>query len=183
VTDSEILGFSPKTGAARAKAAVENICRFVAPEILQKSALPAALRAIRKFNPKSEITERRLRAHLHGEARRVTFDEILELEEVAETLWILTHGMSGEEKRLWASAMEAGVLAQYRREGWKARKQNRKRCRVHKYILSGAEVIEDCGYIPKDLPGWIVLDMDATAENVKADYTAVDFDGVTYWVR
>jgi len=45
------------------------------------------------------------------------------------------------------------------------------------------EMLEDCGYIPKDLPGWIVLDMDATAENVKVDYTAVDFDGVTYWVR
>lgn len=45
------------------------------------------------------------------------------------------------------------------------------------------EMLEDCGYIPKDLPGWIVLDMEATAKNVQQDYTSVDFDGVTYWVR
>ena len=45
------------------------------------------------------------------------------------------------------------------------------------------EMLEDCGTLPKDLPSWIVIDRDATAENMKADYTSVDFDGVTYWVR
>jgi hypothetical protein len=45
------------------------------------------------------------------------------------------------------------------------------------------ELVEDCGYISPELPHWIEIDWTATAENVRADYTAVDFDGVTYWVR
>lgn len=35
----------------------------------------------------------------------------------------------------------------------------------------------------KDMPSYIVVDWDATARNIRYDYTAVDFDGVTYWVR
>lgn len=46
-----------------------------------------------------------------------------------------------------------------------------------------AEMLEDIGDLPKDLPSYIAIDWDATARNVRMDYTAVDFDGVTYWVR
>ena len=45
------------------------------------------------------------------------------------------------------------------------------------------EMLEDCGTIPRDLPWWVEIDWEATARNVRADYTAVDFDGVTYWIR
>lgn len=45
------------------------------------------------------------------------------------------------------------------------------------------ELLEDCGTIPRDLPWWVEIDWEATARNVRADYTAVDFDGVTYWIR
>lgn len=45
------------------------------------------------------------------------------------------------------------------------------------------EMLEDCGTIPRDLPSWVEIDWKATARNVRADYTAVDFDGVTYWIR
>ena len=45
------------------------------------------------------------------------------------------------------------------------------------------EMLEDCGTIPRDLPSWVEIDWEATARNVRADYTAVDFDGVTYWIR
>ena len=41
----------------------------------------------------------------------------------------------------------------------------------------------DCGYIPKDLPYWIEIDMEATAENVKQDYTEVEFEGDFYYIR
>lgn len=78
----------------------------------------------------------------------VAVAEYYEREEVTDTLWVLTYPLSGEEKRIWASDLEPGELAQHRNDGWKASKQRRKRCRVHKYILSGAEVLEDCGLIP-----------------------------------
>jgi hypothetical protein len=45
------------------------------------------------------------------------------------------------------------------------------------------ELLEDCGELPRDLPGYIVIDWDATTRNIKVDYTEVDFDGVTYLVR
>lgn len=78
----------------------------------------------------------------------VAVAEYYEREEQTDTLWILNHKLSGEEKRIWASEMDKGDLAQWKRDGWSAKSQRRKRCRVHKYILSGAEVLEDCGVIP-----------------------------------
>lgn len=45
------------------------------------------------------------------------------------------------------------------------------------------ELLEDCGDIPKGMPWYVVVDWDATAEHIRTDYTEVDFDGVTYWVR
>jgi hypothetical protein len=45
------------------------------------------------------------------------------------------------------------------------------------------ELCEDIGYLPKDFPSWIEIDWKATARNIQQDYTSVEFDGVTYWVR
>ncbi len=45
------------------------------------------------------------------------------------------------------------------------------------------ELLKDIGDLPRDLPGYIVIDWAATADNIKQDYTSVEFDGVTYWVR
>jgi DNA repair exonuclease SbcCD ATPase subunit len=45
------------------------------------------------------------------------------------------------------------------------------------------ELCEDIGDLPKDIPGYLVIDWDATASNLRADYTSVEFGGVTYWVR
>lgn len=45
------------------------------------------------------------------------------------------------------------------------------------------EMLKDCGDLPRDIPAYIEIDWVKTAENLKADYTEVDFDGETYWVR
>ncbi len=45
------------------------------------------------------------------------------------------------------------------------------------------EMLKDCGVIPRDLPWYVEIDWEATARNVLMDYTAVYFDGVTYWIR
>lgn len=46
------------------------------------------------------------------------------------------------------------------------------------------ELAEDIGAIGKDLP-WPAchIDWEAAADALKIDYTEVDFDGVSYWVR
>ena len=45
------------------------------------------------------------------------------------------------------------------------------------------ELCKDCGYISDDFPWWIKIDWEATADNVKMDYTSVDFEGESYLVR
>ncbi len=46
------------------------------------------------------------------------------------------------------------------------------------------ELADDCGMIPKDAV-WPMtcIDWDQAARELRMDYTPVDFDGVTYWVR
>lgn len=45
------------------------------------------------------------------------------------------------------------------------------------------ELLADAGDLPRDLPWCIVIDWEETANNLRADYFSVDFDGVEYWIR
>ena len=45
------------------------------------------------------------------------------------------------------------------------------------------ELCEDIGDVPRGFPSYIVIDWERTAENIKIDYTTVDFGGETYWYR
>ena len=45
------------------------------------------------------------------------------------------------------------------------------------------DLVKDCGYISNDVPWWIVIDWAATADNVAADYSTVDYAGDTYYYR
>jgi hypothetical protein len=45
------------------------------------------------------------------------------------------------------------------------------------------ELCQDIGDLPRDMPSYLVIDWEATARNIRVDYTSVEFDGVTYWVR
>jgi hypothetical protein len=51
------------------------------------------------------------------------------------------------------------------------------------FVDYARETVQDCGYVPEGLPDWVVVDWDATADNVRFDYTSADIDGVTYWFR
>ena len=45
------------------------------------------------------------------------------------------------------------------------------------------EMLSDVGYLPADMPSWIIINGDATADNMKEDYTAFEFMGSTYYAR
>ena len=45
------------------------------------------------------------------------------------------------------------------------------------------DLLEDCEIIPRNLPHYIVIDWDATADNIRQDYTAFEFRGKTFWGR
>lgn len=77
----------------------------------------------------------------------VAVAEYYECEESTERYYKLTHSLSGEERGIWQSELEEGELAEARKDGFRVASQTRKRKRVHKYVMSGAEVLEDRGYI------------------------------------
>ena len=43
------------------------------------------------------------------------------------------------------------------------------------------EMLSELEYLPTDMPSWIIIDGDATADNMKEDYTAFEFMGSTYY--
>ena len=45
------------------------------------------------------------------------------------------------------------------------------------------QLLEDIGDLPKDLPGYIAIDWDKTADNLRANYSEVEYQGTTYLVR
>lgn len=45
------------------------------------------------------------------------------------------------------------------------------------------QLCEDTGDLPNGIPGYFVIDWEATANNLRVDYSSVDFDGTAYWYR
>ena len=45
------------------------------------------------------------------------------------------------------------------------------------------ELLEACGYIPKDMPSWIEINWGATYDNMKQDYSEIELNGNTFYVR
>lgn len=45
------------------------------------------------------------------------------------------------------------------------------------------DLLRDCGDLPKDIPHYIEIDWDATANNIEQDYMRVDFGGEEYLIR
>jgi hypothetical protein len=54
--------------------------------------------------------------------------------------------------------------------------------RLH-FVDYVADMLADCGTIPRDIPWFVEIDWEATAGNVEADYASIDFDGVEYLIR
>ena len=46
------------------------------------------------------------------------------------------------------------------------------------------EIANDCGYVPEDMPGWIVIDWEASwRHNLRHDYVTQGHNGDTYFFR
>lgn len=45
------------------------------------------------------------------------------------------------------------------------------------------ELVVDIGDLPNNIPGYLVIDWEATARNLVQDYTTLDFAGQTYYAR
>jgi len=45
------------------------------------------------------------------------------------------------------------------------------------------EMLKEIGDLPQDIPHYIEIDWDKTADNILVDYSEIDFDGSTYYIR
>ena len=45
------------------------------------------------------------------------------------------------------------------------------------------ELLEACGYIPKDLPTWIEINWRVTYDNMKEDYNEIELNGNAFYIR
>jgi hypothetical protein len=56
---------------------------------------------------------------------------------------------------------------------------------IHERYFTDAmrELVEDIGGMPRDAPSYLVIDWEATAENLRVDYSSIEVDGETYWYR
>lgn len=76
--------------------------------------------------------------------------EYYEVEDRDEKLYIATHRLSQEEQRYWDSEVDDVELTEMRKMGWSIKTRNLKRKRVHKYLISGQEVLKDQGIVAGD---------------------------------
>ena len=44
------------------------------------------------------------------------------------------------------------------------------------------DLVDDCGELPA-IPSYVVIDWEATADNLRVDYSEVDVDGIAYLYR
>ena len=73
--------------------------------------------------------------------------EYYEVEDKNQNLLVMTHKASGEVRREWAKDVDADDLKEYKQQGWAVETRRRKRRRVHKYLMTGEEILEDQGYV------------------------------------
>ena len=45
------------------------------------------------------------------------------------------------------------------------------------------EMLKDCGDLPQNIPWYIEIDEEKTADNIKADYASIEYEGTDYWFR
>lgn len=77
----------------------------------------------------------------------VLIAEYYEKQDVDDKLLIFTQEVSGEEQRFFDSEMLDGQAAELSGMGFKSKTKKIKRCRVRKYIMSGAGILRDVGFI------------------------------------
>lgn len=53
----------------------------------------------------------------------------------------------------------------------------------HYFTDYAEELLKDCGDLPQEIPHYIEIDWEATADNIKVDYSAIEIDGTTYYFR
>ena len=100
--------------------------------------------------------------------------EDFESSKVSLELWDDDHG--DELKTLKSLAEEGENLTREWRDGATL-------IRESYWVEYVEDLCKDIGDMPREIPHYIVIDWESTADNIAVDYSTLDFDGVTYYIR
>lgn len=53
----------------------------------------------------------------------------------------------------------------------------------HYFVDAMRELVQDIGDLPAEIPAYLEIDWDATAENLKQDYSDIEIEGNSYYIR
>lgn len=114
-------------------------------------------------------------------------DDIIDSRDVTERLAELEDMAAGGEALSGAEAHELAALRAFADEAscvsdWE---YGETFIRDEYFRDYARELVEECEYIPAELPDWIArnIDWEGVADELKDDYVDYELDGVTYWAR
>jgi|SRR5687768_18306140 len=118
-------------------------------------------------------------------------DDVIDSRDVLERIEELSHleadeSLEGDESEEYIALLKLQEEAEQYADDWLYGAQL---IRDDYFTTHIEELINDCYEMPKEFKSgeWpyrhITIDYEAAAEEAKQDYTSVEFDGVTYWVR
>lgn len=93
----------------------------------------------------------------------------------------LTPNMASEWKRL--RAILSDLKGNGGDEQWRGDRYPVTLIRDSYFTDYAREMLFDCGELPCGIPDYIAIDWQATALNIRVDYSPVEIHGVTYWTR
>jgi hypothetical protein len=153
-----------------AKAAMEGMqmfsCPFSGKDIIDSRDVIARIKELEDGEEVSRLVELQAKT-TNGVLSKDESDELQELEACEEYLELLALRELVEDCEGYSS-------------DWKYGSTLIKESYWEEYVK---EMVSDIGDMPREIPGHIVIDWDATAHNVAADYTQVEFDDNTYYIR
>ena len=125
-----------------------------------------------------------------------TSADIIDVRDIIERVEELEDEMQGEipDGTTWAGTEQAEELSALRAiladlegnggdEQWRGDWYPVTLIRDSYFVDYAQELCEDIGDVPRNLPHYIEIDWNATARNIRMDYTCTEINGITYWYR
>ena len=112
-------------------------------------------------------------------------DDLIDIRDVIERFEELEDSTDADEQAEWSDLRD--LLKECEGKGgdeqWRGDWYPVTLIRDSYFTEYAMELLSDVGIMPRDMPWYVEIDEEATACNVQMDYTSVEFDGMTYWVR
>ncbi len=106
----------------------------------------------------------------------------VESEEIGSQLKAWDEGDDGQELKALTDLLEE-LAGSGGDEEWRGDWYPLTLIRDSYFVEAMQELVQDIGDLPREIPHYLEIDWEKTADNLRADYSSVEYDGITYWYR